>query len=78
MSGTKVWGGGRTRRGRRRGKAGLWWHGRVFSVSPSQEDAVKRYIAGQAEHHKNEDFTSELRRLLRAHGVEFDERYAFD
>ncbi len=50
----------------------------VFSVSPSQEDAVKRYIAGQVEHHKSEDFTSELRRLLRAHGVEFDERYAFD
>ncbi|MGD9790452.1 MAG: IS200/IS605 family transposase [Phycisphaerales bacterium] len=50
----------------------------VFSVSPSQEDAVKRYIAGQAEHHTKEDFTSELRRLLRAHGVEFDERYAFD
>ena len=33
---------------------------------------VKRYIAGQAEHHRKEDFKSELFRLLRAHEVEFD------
>ncbi|MGA2230028.1 MAG: IS200/IS605 family transposase [Tepidisphaeraceae bacterium] len=50
----------------------------AFSVSKSQEEAVKQYIAGQAEHHKKEDFKSELLRLLRAHGVEFDERYVFD
>lgn len=50
----------------------------VFSVSASQESAVKRYIAGQADHHKMEDFTSELLRILRAHGVEFDENYLFD
>jgi REP element-mobilizing transposase RayT len=47
----------------------------VFSVSKSQEEAVKRYIAGQTEHHKKEDFKSELLRLLRAHGIEFDEKY---
>jgi putative transposase len=50
----------------------------VFSVSKSQEGAVKAYIAGQAEHHKKEDFKSELLRFLRAHGVEFDEKYVFD
>jgi REP element-mobilizing transposase RayT len=50
----------------------------VFTVSKSQESAVKTYIAGQAEHHKKEDFKSELLRLLRAHGVEFDEQYVFD
>lgn len=50
----------------------------VFTVSKSQEDAVKKYIAGQAEHHKREDFKSELLRILRAHGVEFDEKYVFD
>jgi REP element-mobilizing transposase RayT len=50
----------------------------VFSVSKSQEGAVKKYVAGQAKHHKKEDFKSELLRLLRAHGVEFDERYVFD
>src|SRR3989304_2787448 len=41
----------------------------VFSVSKSQEETVKRYIAGQAEHHEKEDFKSELLRLLRTHGV---------
>ncbi|MBM4108530.1 MAG: IS200/IS605 family transposase [Phycisphaerae bacterium] len=50
----------------------------VFSVSKSQEGAVKQYIAGQAKHHRNEDFRSELLRILRAHGVEFDERYVFE
>jgi putative transposase len=50
----------------------------VFSVSKSQETAVKKYIAGQAEHHKKEDFKSELLRLLRAHGVEFDQTYVFE
>jgi putative transposase len=50
----------------------------VFSVSKSQEEAVKAYIAKQAEHHSQEDFKSEHLRLLRAHGVAFDERYVFD
>lgn len=50
----------------------------VFSVSKSQEGAVKKYIAGQADHHKKEDFTSELLRMLRAHGVDFDEKYLLD
>ena len=50
----------------------------VFSVSKSQEDALKRYIKGQAAHHKTEDFKSELLRILRAHSVEFDEKYVFD
>ena len=50
----------------------------VFSVSKSQEEAVKKYIAGQAEHHRKEDFKSELLRILRAHGVEFEEKYVFD
>lgn len=50
----------------------------VFSVSTSQEKAVKTYIANQAEHHREEDFKSELLRLLRAHRIDFDERYVFD
>ena len=50
----------------------------VFSVSKSQEEAVRTYIARQAEHHKKEDFKSELLRIFRAHDVEFDERYVFD
>lgn len=50
----------------------------VFSVSKSQEGAVKKYIAGQAEHHEKEDYRTELLRMLRLHEVEFDERYVFD
>ncbi len=50
----------------------------VFSVSKSQEVVVKRYIAGQAAHHRKEDFKSELLRLLRAHEMEIDERYVFE
>ncbi|HSI34612.1 MAG: IS200/IS605 family transposase [Phycisphaerae bacterium] len=50
----------------------------VFTVSKSQEEAVRAYIAGQAEHHKHEDFKTELLRFLRVHGIEFDERYVFD
>jgi putative transposase len=50
----------------------------VFSVSKSREAAVKEYIAGQAEHHRKEGFRPELLRLMRAHEIEFDERYVFD
>lgn len=50
----------------------------AFSVSKSQEEAVKKYIAGQAEHHRKEDFKTELLRMLRLHEVEFDERYVFE
>jgi putative transposase len=50
----------------------------VFSVSKSQEPAVKKYIARQEEHHKKEGFKEELLRLLGAHEIEFDERYVFD
>ena len=50
----------------------------AFSVSKSQEAAVKAYIAGQKEHHKKEDYRSELIRMLTLHEVEFDERYVFD
>ena len=47
-------------------------------MSRSQEQAVKSYLAGQAEHHKKEDFKSELPRILRWHGIEFEERYVFE
>ncbi|MFG0282817.1 MAG: IS200/IS605 family transposase [Phycisphaerales bacterium JB039] len=60
-------------------KAFRWQDGySVFSVSKSQEEALRRYIAMQPEHHAKEDFRSELLRLLKAQGVEFDERYVFD
>jgi len=61
------------------GQRFAWQEGySVFSVSKSQEDALKKYIKGWAAHHKTEDFNSELLRILRAHSVEFDEKYVFD
>lgn len=50
----------------------------VFSVSPSQIDRVKRYIAEQHEHHERTDFKTEYRQLLKAHGIVWDEQYAWD
>jgi len=50
----------------------------VFSVSRSQDATLRRYIATQAEHHARVDFLEELRSLLRAHQVVFDERYLAD
>jgi REP element-mobilizing transposase RayT len=56
------------------------WQGgyAAFSVSQSNLEQVKRYIALQAEHHRKMSFQDELRTLLRKHEVEWDERYAWD
>lgn len=50
----------------------------IFSVSPSQVPAVKRYIADQEKHHRQVTFEDEFRRFLVKCGVEYDERYVFD
>ena len=49
-------------------------HG-AFSVSPSQKEVVRRYIANQREHHRRFSFEEEYRRLLERNGVPYDERY---
>jgi REP element-mobilizing transposase RayT len=49
-----------------------------FSVSVSNIDDVKRYIAGQPEHHRKVSFQDELRLLLRKHQIEWDEKYLWD
>jgi putative transposase len=49
-----------------------------FSISPSDLDAVRQYIAGQEEHHRKIPFQDEFRMLLREHGLEWDERYIWD
>ena len=49
-----------------------------FSVSQSNLEAVKEYIASQEEHHRKMTFQDELRTLLRKHEIEFDERYVWD
>lgn len=46
-----------------------------FSVSQSQKNSVVAYIKRQREHHAAMDYRSEYFRLLRAHDVQFDERY---
>jgi len=46
-----------------------------FTVSPSQINKVKEYIANQVEHHRRKSYEEEYLELLRLSGVEFDERY---
>jgi REP element-mobilizing transposase RayT len=50
----------------------------AFSVSHSQLDKVRAYIANQREHHRSLSFADELRNLLKKHGVSFEEAYLLD
>lgn len=59
------------------GLAGFAWqegYG-AFTVSESQVPKVRHYIAKQEEHHQSVSFRDELKALLKAHGLPFDERY---
>ena len=50
----------------------------AFSVGRSQVDAVRSYIAGQADHHRKATFQEEYRAFLTKYDVPFDERYVWD
>jgi hypothetical protein len=50
----------------------------AFSISPSHVPGLTDYIRDQEEHHRQESFQDEVRRLLRKYGLEFDERYVWD
>ena len=50
----------------------------VFSVSLSKVDETRKYIAGQAEHHRVKTFQEEYRMFLEKHGISYDERYVWD
>ena len=50
----------------------------VFSVSESGVREVCAYIANQEAHHRKGSFEEEFLALLRAHDMEWDERYVFD
>lgn len=50
----------------------------AFSVSQSQKDRVREYVRTQEDHHRRFSFQDELRKLLKKHGVAFDERYVWD
>jgi putative transposase len=57
----------------------FWQRGyAAFSVSPSQLDAVLRYVDGQQGHHRTCTFQEEYREVLHRHGVDFDERYVWN
>ena len=47
----------------------------AFSVSPSNLEGVRRYILNQEDHHRRKTFQEEYIELLRASGIEYDERY---
>ena len=49
-----------------------------FSVSQSNLDSVQKYIATQVEHHKDQSFQAELRKLLTKHQLAWDEKYLWD
>lgn len=46
-----------------------------FTQSHAEHRKLIQYIRNQQEHHKNETSLEEFKRLLREHGVDFDERY---
>ena len=47
----------------------------AFTVSASQCETVRRYIAGQEEHHRTRTFKEEYLEFLQKSGVIFDPRY---
>jgi REP element-mobilizing transposase RayT len=50
----------------------------AFSVNPSEIEVVRKYILGQAEHHKKISFQDEYRAFLKKYNVDYDERYVWD
>jgi REP element-mobilizing transposase RayT len=50
----------------------------AFTVSASQEGKVCHYIENQEEHHRLRTFQEEFRAFLKAHDIEYDERYVWD
>ncbi len=50
----------------------------AFSVSRSNLDKLKGYIAGQHEHHRVRSFQEEFLEFLKRHELQYDERYIWD
>ena len=56
-----------------------WQNGYAdFSVSQSNLEQVRKYIANQEEHHRKIGFQDEVRALLRRHQIEWDEHYIWE
>ncbi len=49
----------------------------AFSVSLSEKDTIKRYIANQAEYHQKISFEDEFLLLLKSARIEHDPRHVF-
>ncbi len=47
----------------------------AFTISQSNVNKVRDYIARQAEHHQRKSSREEFIEFLQANGIEFDERY---
>ena len=59
-----------------RDKSFAWQEGyAAFTVSPTGREGVRRYIAHQAEHHRNRAYRDELIDMLHQAGVEYDPQY---
>jgi REP element-mobilizing transposase RayT len=50
----------------------------AFTVSYSNRQQVRKYIAGQAEHHRTRTFQEEFVAFLKRHHIEYDERYLWE
>jgi len=49
----------------------------AFTNSHSQIDKVVKYIMNQKEHHRKKTFRQEYLAMLKAYGIEYDEKYIF-
>ncbi len=50
----------------------------AFSVSAKDKDRVIAYIINQRIHHQKYDFKAEFISFLKAHHIEYDDRYIFE
>ena len=50
----------------------------AFTVSYSSLDAVREYLANQAEHHRVRTFQEEFLAMLERHGIPYDPRYIWE
>ena len=61
------------------GKPFAWQSGYgAFSVSQSNLEAVRRYVACQEEHHRRMSSKEEFVSLLKKHDIEFDEAFIWN
>ncbi len=49
----------------------------AFTVSYSNIEQVRRYIARQEQHHRRVTFQEEFIQFLERHGIEYDPRYVW-